>query len=401
MSTSFLYHAFKLDGIKYFSTQYEKKCITFFAEVTKKFAVCKKCKNTKTHFRGKKRRIFKLVPIGRKKCFLNLIIHRIYCPKCGCKFWVKLPFIKGKNRMTNSFIKFVLDLLSFSTIKDVSKFVGLNWNVIKRIHKTKLKNMYKKIMINDLKYIGIDEFSIRKGHNYITIFIDLNSGQIIHAVEGKSSEVITPFLLKLAKKSPNLKAIAMDMSKAYYSAVKKNLPNIDVVFDHFHINALVNKTLDEIRKEQQNNLNKNEAKILKGSRFLLLKNYENLPIKDQERLQALLKVNQPLYIGYTLKEQLRLLWSKKSIEEADNFFINWGLDALCTDIKPLKRLIKTLNNYKEGILNYFKHKITNAITEGTNNKIKTMKRQAYGYRDTEYFKLRLYNLHQTRYAFVG
>ena len=121
----------------------------------------------------------------------------------------------------------------------------------------------------------------------------------------------------------------------------------------------------------------------------------------QTRLEALLGVNEPLYLAHSLKEQFQLFWEKGSMEEAEHFLIHWGIDALATGLSPLKRVVKTLSQYRTGLLNYFKHRISNARAEGINNKIKTMKRQAYGFRDMQYFKLRLYHLHESRYAFVG
>jgi transposase len=235
----------------------------------------------------------------------------------------------------------------------------------------------------------------------MTVFTDLQTGRIIHAVEGRTVEIIAPFLKKLAKHAPKLKAIAMDMSKSYYPAAQEFLPDVDVVFDHFHVTALMNKALDEVRKEQQGQMNMSDAKIMKGSRFLFLRNYEDLGTDNQSRLEALLTLNEPLFKAYSLKEQFRHFWEKSSTAEAEEFFMYWGLDALSTGLKPLKKLVKTLNQYRQGLLNYFKHGITNAAAEGINNKIKTMKRQAYGFRDMEYFLLRLYHLHESRYAFVG
>ena len=193
----------------------------------------------------------------------------------------------------------------------------------------------------------------------------------------------------------------MDMSKSYYPAAQKFLPHVDVVFDHFHVTALFNKALDEVRKNQQQELCKKEAKALKGSRFLLLKNYENLGSEEQTRLEALLEVNEPLFLAHSLKEQFQLFWQKGSEKEAEEFFMYWGIDVLATGLEPLMKVVWTLYRHLKGILNYFKHRITNAAAEGINNKIKTMKRQAYGFRDIEYFKLRLYHLHESRYAFVG
>jgi transposase len=143
--------------------------------------------------------------------------------------------MKGKFQMTVAFIQFAFDLLSMSTVQDVSRLLGVSWNVVKRIHKMKLKKLYKKIDLKDVKYISVDEFAIKKGHEYMSVFTDIESGRIIHAVEGRTVNDISPFLLRLKKEARNLKAIAMDMSVSYITATTEILPEIDIVFDHFHV----------------------------------------------------------------------------------------------------------------------------------------------------------------------
>ena len=350
---------------------------------------------------GQKIRRFKMTPIGSKKCYLDVLLHRLKCLKCDYKWWPRLPFMKGKSQMTRPLIRYTFDLLSISTIKDASRLLGISWNVIKKIHKMKLEKLYRKIDIKQIKYLNVDEFAIKKGHKYMTVFSDVESGRIVHAVEGRKIKDITPFLLGLRRKAKKLKAIAMDMSVPYISAVEQFLPEIDIVFDHFHVNALMNKALDGIRKEQQKNLNQQEEKVLKGNRFLLLKNYENLEPEFKNRLEAILEANDPLFKAYALKEQFRLFWTQDFVRKAWIFLDQWISDAQNTGIKKLKKMADTLDNHRVGLLNYFKHRITNAAAEGINNKIKTMKRQAYGFRDMGYFKLRLYHLHEQRYAFVG
>lgn len=401
MSASILYHAYGIKGVQYKATRFEEGSVTYITEMTHQKIPCPKCSCSDSCFKGQKKRLFKMIPFGRKQCFLEVLLHRLECMECRYKWWPKLSFMKGKFRMTRSFMAYMLDLLQFSTLLDVSRFARVSWNVVKGIHKEKLQKLYKKIPIEDLEYITVDEFAIRKGHEYMTVFTDLRSGRIIHAVEGRRIEDVSPFLEKLAKRAPKLKAISMDMSKSYYPAVQKFLPHVDVVFDHFHVTALFNKALDDVRKEQQQNLNEEAVEALKGSRFLLLKNYDNLGSDGQTRLGALLEANEPLFLAHALKEQFQLFWEKDTKEEAEEFLLYWGVDALATGLKPLEKVVKTLSTHREGILNYFKHRITNASAEGINNKIKTMKRQAYGFRDMEYFKLRLYHLHESRYAFVG
>lgn len=397
MSTSFLYHTFQTVGVKYNSTYYEENKIIFHAQVADKYLKCPSCHSTNISLKGIKNRSFRLPPIAGKSCFLNLTMHRIFCKHCNKTLWPHLPFMDGKSRMSRSFVHYALELLSFGTVKSIANFLKVGWDCIKDIHKKKLTKLYKRIPLYQLIYISIDEFSIAKGHKYMTIFTDIKSGRIIHAVTGKDKQAVIPFLRILAKKATGLKGIAMDMSKAFYSAVKEELPNIDIVFDRFHIMQLMNKALDDVRKEQQNK----NGNALSGNRFILLANYESLDTNGMERLNSLLSMNQPLFIAYSLKEQLRGFWMKKNKEEGEQFLKQWCLDAIVQDSQPLRKIAKTIWGYSQELLNYFIHPISNGKAEGINNKIKTMKRQAYGFRDLDYFKLRLYHLHEQRYSLTG
>jgi transposase len=341
-----------------------------------------------------------MAPLGNKASFLSLELNRLRCLNCSQVWWPNIPFVRGKKRVTLSFERYVDNMMKFATIEHVAKFLGVSWGLIKNIHKEHLKREHKKVDFKSLRYVGVDEFSIRRGHNYMTIFINLDSGEIIHAVEGKSVDDVKPFLMQLAEEAKNLKAIAMDMNAAYALATRQYLSNVDIVFDRFHIMGLLNTTIEEIRRSQQEKCNQVGLRVIKGCRFLLLKNYEKLnPIK-QESLNSLFEVNKPLAIAHAMKEQIRLFWTKSTIKEGAGFLSWWIMDAYDSGIKELQKAGRTILRHGIDILNYFKHRITNGKTEGINNKIKTMKRQAYGFRDMEYFKLRLYNLHKTRYSFV-
>jgi transposase len=273
--------------------------------------------------------------------------------------------------------------------------------MVKSIHKEHLKKKYEEIEFDKLEFLTIDEFSIRKGHNYMTIFVDIRTGRIIHAIEGRSQSDIAPFLKELACKAKNLKAIAMDMSGSFSSAVRSILPNVDIVFDHFHVDALIHKALDEIRRQQQNDLERNSKRIVKGKRFFLLRNYDSLDKSAREGLQALLDINAPLLVGHTLKEQFRLFWQQPTIEKASGFLVRWLWDVFESELEPLIKVGRTLLGHAQGLINYFKHRISNGKIEGINNKIKTMTRQAYGFRDMEYFKLRLLHLHEQKHSLTG
>lgn len=400
MSTSLLYHAYGIDGVQYKSTEHREGEVIFNAVMARDLIQCPCCKSKNFHLKGKKNRRFRMIPFGKKKCFLDVEIHRGECHDCKKIWWPSLPFMCGVRRMVKGFFNYICDLLQMSTIQDVAKHLGISWGVVKAVHTLVLKKLYKHIDISKIEYLGIDEFSLKKGHKYMTIFIDLQTGRIVHAVEGRDGKSIHTFLKRLKRKAPKLKAIAMDMSVAYVSAVREFLPAIDIVFDRFHVQAMMNKAIDEIRREQQAMMTADERKVFKGCRFILLKNYDNLSSVHYQRLSALLNINEPLFIAYALKEQLRQFWEKKNLQEGAAFLMAWVMDAMDSGINQLQRMADTLMKYHVELLNYFKHRITNGKTEGINNKIKTLKRQVYGFRDVNYFKLRLYHLHKSRYAFL-
>jgi len=400
MPASLLYHTNQISDIQVKNVEYFDSKIVFHASFHPNKPSCPTCECTQHYLDGMKTRNLRIAPLGNKSSFLSLEIHRHKCTNCAQVWWPTIPFVRGKKRVTLSFENYVIRMMQFATIKHVANFLEASWGLIKGIHKDFLKREYAGIDYESLQYIGVDEFSISKGHQYMTIFINLRSGEILHAVEGKTIESVRPFLMDLAAKSKNIKAIAMDMNAAYASAVKLFLPGVDIVFDRFHVMGLLNTALEEIRRSQQNKCNQVGLKVLKGCRFLLLSNYENLNPKKRSSLASLFDVNSPLLTAHTMKEQIRLFWTKTTIQEGCKFLGWWIMDALESGIAELEKSGRTLLRHWKGLTNYFKHKITNGKTEGINNKIKTMKRQAYGFRDIEYFKLRLYNLHKVVHSFV-
>jgi len=402
MSTSLLYHAFGLKGVKYISTEYKNGSTIFRAEVTSTIENCPACGSWETvHHKGFKERMLRLLPMGMRPTYLRLGVWRLQCKRCGALRWPRLPFVKGKARHTRRFAQFAIDLVHWMTVLGVARVLRVGWDLVKDIHKEHLKSKYQAPPLKDLKYLGIDEFSIRKGRSYMSIFVDLQSGRILHAVGGNAGKDIVPFLKVLRRKAPNLKAIAMDMSTAFSSAVEEHLPGVAIVFDRYHVSALMNKGIEDLRREQQSQLDEEGQKALKGTRFLLLKNYETLDQEKQTRLAQLLQANAPLLTIHTMKEQFREFWEKDSIDQAIPFLDAWCTDAENSGVKELKKIATTLMHHSHGLLNYYFHRISCGLVEGINNKIKTLKRQAYGFRDMTYFKLRLYHLHHQGYSLTG
>jgi len=234
--------------------------------------------------------------------------------------------------------------------------------------------------------------------------LDMETGAVIFVGVGKGGDALDPFWKKLRRSRAKVKAVAMDMSPAYISAVLEHLPKATIVFDHFHVTKLFNDKLSDLRRDLYRETKENLHKeVLKGTRWLLLKNLENLNTekKEKERLEEALKLNEPLACAYYLKEDLRQIWLQPNKETAERVFADWVNRAQATGIKMLKKFANTLAGYKSGILAYYDCRISSGPLEGTINKIKTMKRMAYGFRDMEFFKLKIMALHETKYALVG
>jgi transposase len=234
--------------------------------------------------------------------------------------------------------------------------------------------------------------------------LDLDSGAVVHVGDGKGTDALKPFWRRLVRSGATIQAVAIDMSPAYIAAVSDNVPEAAVVFDRFHIVKLFNDKLSDYRRDLYHKLTSQSDRIvLKGTRWLLLKNPENLDAEknEQQRLQEALQMNAPLATVYYMKEDLRTLWNYPGKGSAERFLDDWIARAKASGIRMLQSFAETLHAHRWGILAWYDHPISTGPLEGTNNKIVTMKRQAYGFRDIEFFKLKIMALHQSKYALVG
>ncbi len=375
--------------------------VIFYAYIRKKKERCACCGSSKVHHKDSKKRTFRACNLGPRKAYVEIRTYKLLCLSCRKQAWMKLPFAMGKYPLTKSFVNYIISLIGISTLLHVARLSCLQWKTVKNLDKENLKRRPKQFSFKKLEYLSIDEIAIKKGHHYMTIISDISSGQIIFAVEGRKEEVLSDFLKKLKTRARKLRAISMDMSAGYAKAVKKYLPHVSVVFDRFHVTKILTHALDEVRKEEWKKCLEQGHNVAKGKRFLLLRNFNNLDASGKAGLEKLLQINEKLSIAHTMKEQFRLFWDQPTRKEGRRFLVNWIMGALSSGIKPLEKAAETLINHYAGLLNYFDHRINNGKAEGINNKIKVLKRQAYGYRDMEYFTLKLYNLHKTTHALVG
>lgn len=404
MSTSLLYHGWGVRGYTHRSTTFREGTIRFSVEQNPDSFRCSHCSSDEVMRSGQIPRRFRSLPIGGKAVWIDLPIQRLWCIDCGKIRQAKVGFADERRGYTHAFERYVLDLSRHMTIKAVARHLGVGWDTVKEIQKRRLQVRFKKPKLKRLKHMAIDEISIGRGHRYLTVVLDLDSGAVVFVGEGKGADSLRAFWRRLRGSRARVRAVATDMSPAYTAAVRDNLPRAVHVFDRFHVVKLFNERFSLFRQELQREAEGPLAKkVLKGTRWLLLKNPENLDDErdERKRLEKALALNKPLATVYYMKEDLRQIWDQQDKRAAEVFMDDWIARARVSGIRMLQKFAETLVEHRRGILNYYRSPITTAALEGTNNKIKTMQRQAYGFRDHEFFKLKIYALHETTYALVG
>jgi len=290
------------------------------------------------------------------------------------------------------------------TIQDVARHLGVSWDTVKDIQVRYLHRRFDKPKLSKLKRIAIDEIYLGSRSGYLTIVMDLDTGAVVEVAEGKSAQALVPFWKRLKYSRSKIEAVATDMGPAYIKAVRENLPNATLVFDHFHIIKLYNEKLTNLRRQLAKEADTLGKDVLKGTRWLLMKNPINLIVEKDEhtRLQEALDLNQPLAIAYYMKDDLRRIWQQECKESAQFLLNDWIKRAMASGVGMLKRFANTLATFRSGILAYydFDHLSTGPL-EGTNNKIKTLQKMAYGFRNLDFLKLKIKGLHESKYALVG
>jgi transposase len=403
MSTSLLYHAFGTRGYRYVRTAYTDGQVIFSIRQEPEACRCSACGSGDVVSRGHVERRFRSLPIGARATSLVLPVPRVECRGCGLVRQVDVAFAGPRRTYTKAFERYVRELSRRMTIRDVAAHLNVGWDLVKDIQKRDLARRYARPKLKHLRRIAIDEIAVAKGHRYLTLVMDLDSGAVVFVGDGKGADALKPFWKRLRPSGAKIEAVAMDMSAAYRGAVSTHLKKATIVFDHFHVVKLFNDKLSDLRRSLYHRAEADQKQVLKGARWLLLKRPENLDTaKDEkQRLEEALALNKPLATAYYMKEDLRRFWEQPGKRFATAFLNDWLRRAAASGIKMLQQMAKTLAAHRTGLLAYYESMITSGPMEGTNHKIKTMKRMAYGYRDHEFFKLKILAIHETKYALVG
>jgi len=262
--------------------------------------------------------------------------------------------------------------------------MGISWRTVGNIVERVVAEKLDPKRLDGLRRIGVDEFSYRKRHRYITTVVDHVKHRIVWAKEGKSSETLDAFFDELGEeRAKEIEIVTIDMSAAFIKSIKAKAPGAKIVYDLFHVLKLASEAVDKVRRAKVRQLREldapEEAAAVKRSRYALLKNPWDLSAKEWDKLAAIQKHNAPLYRAYLLKEALADIFRVPSKDTAEEELDRWLAWASRSRLKPFVKAARTIRKYKEGILAYVETKLTNGLAEGFNNKLRMVARRAFGF----------------------
>lgn len=348
---------------------------------------CPSCGKGNCPVHDTKERTWRHLNFFQYETYIHARMPRVSCAACGVK-QVAAPWARPGSGFTLLFELLVLQLGREMSITAVATQVKEHSNRIWRILDHYVEHARKNTDLSQFRVLGIDEFSLRKGHNYMTAFSDIEDPRVVYVAETRCKEVISEFAADMKERgydSGSIDLICCDMWDPYLNGIKHVLPNANVVFDRFHIMKQMNKAVDDVRREEQQ-----QNPYLKKTRYLWLKNPDNLTIKQSLKMDELNKLNLKTARAYQIKLTLSQFWEIPSPIKARSYLKKWYYWATHSRLQPVIDVARTIKRYWEGILNYTLAPITNGVVEGLNSKIKTAMKRAYGFKQPRYLKTIVY-----------
>jgi transposase len=327
------------------------------------------------------------------RIYLELEVRRVQCRSCGLVKRERLDFLADNPSYTKRFAYYVGRRCRQATIKDIAEELDLHWETVKTLEMQYMRAQLAKAGTPGPKAIGIDEISIRKGHTYRIVVSDLvRHRPIWFGGEDRSQKSMAQFYEWLGeKKTRGIRLAVMDMWKPFRNATSAHAPQAAILFDKFHIMSHLGDALDKVRKAEYARLSGKDRRFIKGQKYTLLSNRENLTLQGKQSLKLLLAANKRLNTAYVLKESFGQLWDYRSEVWARRFFENWRASLKWQRLEPYEKFAQMIDRHWDGIAAYCKpeNKVSLGFVEGLNNKIRVIQRRAYGLRDEEYLRLKV------------
>ena len=356
-------------------------------------ARCRRCQQVCVLVHERRRRKVRDRDLFDRRVVLDVPIRRMDCHHCGARSVEQISWLDPRSRVTQRLRCWVEALCQLLPIAHVAKLTGLHWHTIKEIDHRRLERLHGEFVAGDVRRLVMDEFALHKGHRYATVVMDAERMKVLWVGEGNSRESLRPFFELLGpERCARIEAVAMDMNTTFDLEVQRHGPQAEVVYDLFHVVARFGReVVDRVRVDQANALRDQPGarRVIKRSRWLLLRNRDNLKDEQAVQLEELLAANAPLARVYLLKTELKEVWFAPSVIEGARRWRRWYRMALESQLEPVIRFAKRLRKYLRGILASAIYPMNSSILEGVNNRIKVIKRMAYGFRDSAYFFLKI------------
>ena len=356
-------------------------------------ALCGCCRQPCALIHERRRRRVRDRDILDRRVWLDVPIKRLDCHHCDARVSEHIVWLDRRSRITQRVRLWVEALAKLMPIAHVVQLTGLHWHTIKAIDHARLEGLHGEFDAAGATRLVMDEFALHKGHRYATVVLDAERMRVLWVGEGNSREAIRPFFEALGPAGcQKIEAVAMDMNTAMDLEVRQHCSNAEVVYDLFHVIARFGReVVDRVRVDQANTLRADPKarQVIKRSRWFLLRNRDNLAADQVVKLDELLAANQPLATTYLLKTELSELWYAPSVREGARRWKHWMKLALESEIAPVIQFAKRIKKYLRGILASSIYRMNSSVLEGVNNRIKVIKRMAYGFRDASYFFLKI------------
>jgi transposase len=318
--------------------------------------------------------------------FIHARLPRVECETDGVK-QIQVPWARERSGFTLLFEAMIMALADEMPICSIAEMAGVHDTRLWRIIEHYVNKDVNKLDLSQVIRVGVDETSSKRGHNYVTLFVDMDTSKVIFVTKGKDADTLKAFTVHLEAHNGTADQIlefSSDLSPAFISGITTYFPNAHITFDKFHVMKLLNKAVDETRRSEQMH-----EKNLKSSRYVWLKNPGNLSKKEQAKLDSLSGKKLKTGRAYRMKLLFQELFTYNE-ERAITGLKKWYVWAMHSRLEPIKAFARTLKRHWNGIVRWFKTKLTNGILEGLNSLVQAAKARARGYRSVEYFKLMIY-----------
>lgn len=331
---------------------------------------------------GKPRRWRQLGLLGRR-IYLFCQVYRVFCLRCGVRT-METPWARQGSLFTRTFEDEVTWFVQHTDQTTTAEYFGISWETVGRIAERVAAEKLDRSLLKGLRIIGVDEICYGRPQKYLTVVVNHLTGRVAWSGVGQSSATLGRFFAELgALGRSTIEVVTMDMDSAFEKAVRDHLPEVEIVYDRFHVVQLVTKAVDEVRRSEMRASAPEESKLLKGYRWPTLKNPWNLTRREREKLSELPRNNMRLYRAYLLKEAFQQVFDSETPEEADRIFTEWYGWARRSQIEPIRRAAQSLKQRWQGIRRFIQLRLTNAIVEGFNSKIRMLSHRAFGFHSAD------------------